>query len=98
VENKSPKLPDPRESLGKYQDFPSPKIRFSSHKIRFFFNSFPLSSMAFCFLQRLYDFPQRLFDFPQRLFTFQEIRENLFTAASIQKITIQALNFPPLAP
>ncbi len=42
----SPKLPDPRESLGKYRDFPSPKIQFSSHKIQF-------SSTAFCFLQWL---------------------------------------------
>jgi hypothetical protein len=46
VGNKSPKLPDPRESLGKYQDFPSPKIKFSSNKIRF-------SSTAFRFLQWL---------------------------------------------
>jgi hypothetical protein len=46
VGNKSPKLPDHRESLGKYQDFPSPKIQFSSHEIRF-------SSTAFCFLQQL---------------------------------------------
>jgi hypothetical protein len=46
VGNESPKLPDPRESLGKYQDFPSPKIRFSSHEIQF-------SSTAFCFLQQL---------------------------------------------
>ncbi len=47
--NESPKLPYTRESLGKYQDFPSPKIRFSSHKIRF-------SSTAFCFLQWLSTF------------------------------------------
>jgi hypothetical protein len=46
VGNKSSKSPDPRESLRKYQDFPSPKIQFSSHEIRF-------SSTAFCFLQRL---------------------------------------------
>ncbi len=46
VGNESPKLPDPRKSLGKYQDFPSPKIRFSSHKIQLF-------STAFRFLQRL---------------------------------------------
>jgi hypothetical protein len=46
-----------------------------------FFNGFPLSSMAFCFLQRLSDFPQWLS-------AFREIRENLFTAASIRKITI----------
>jgi hypothetical protein len=44
--NESPKSPDPRESLGKYQDFPSPKIQFSSHEIRF-------SSTASRFLQQL---------------------------------------------
>jgi hypothetical protein len=54
--------------------------------------------MAFRFLQQLSDFPQRLSDFPQRLSSFQEIQENLFTAASIQMITIQASYFPPLAP
>jgi hypothetical protein len=54
--------------------------------------------MAFRFLQRLSDFPQRLSDFPQQLSSFQEIQENLFTVASIQKITIRALYFPPLAP
>jgi hypothetical protein len=43
-------------------------------------------------------FPQQLSDFPQRLSTFQEIRENLSTAASTQKIAIRALYFPPLAP
>jgi hypothetical protein len=63
-----------------------------------FFNGFPLSSTAFCFLQWLSNFPQRLFDFPQRLSSFQEIQENLFTAASIQKITIRTSYFPPLAP
>jgi hypothetical protein len=67
-----------------------------------FFNGFPLSSMGrkqlSDFLQRLSDFPQRLSDFPQWLSTFQEIQEHLFTAASIQKITIRALYFPPLAP
>jgi hypothetical protein len=51
--------------------------------------------MAFCFLQQLSNFLQRLSDFPQWLSTFQE---NLFTVASIQKITIQASYFPPLAP
>jgi hypothetical protein len=63
-----------------------------------FFNGFLLSSMAFCFLQWLSNFPQRLSDFPQRLSSFREIRENLFTAASIRKITIRALYFLPLAP
>jgi hypothetical protein len=70
-----------------------------------FFNGFLLSSTAFCFLQRLSDFPQRLPNFPQRLSdfsqqlsSFREIKENLFTAASIQKITIRTLYFLPLAP
>jgi hypothetical protein len=63
-----------------------------------FFNGFPLSSTAFRFLQWFSNFPQRLSDFPQRLSSFREIQENLFTAASIQKITIQALYLPPLAP
>jgi hypothetical protein len=69
-----------------------------SQRFSAFFNGFPLSSMAFRFLQRLSDFPQGFYDFPQRLSSFQKIRENLFTAASIQKITIQALYFLPLAP
>jgi hypothetical protein len=63
-----------------------------------FFNGFLLSSMAFRFLRWLSDFPQRLSNFPQRLSSFQEIQENLFTVASIQKITIRASYFPPLAP
>jgi hypothetical protein len=54
--------------------------------------------MVFRFPQRLSDFPQRLSDFPQRLFSFREIRENQFMAASIQKITIRASYFLPLAP
>jgi hypothetical protein len=56
-----------------------------------FLNGFLLSSMDFCI-------PQRLSVFPQWLSTFREIRENLFSAASIRKIAIQALYFPPLAP
>jgi hypothetical protein len=62
-----------------------------------FFNGFPLSSTAFRFLQRISDFPQRLSDFPQWLSSFQEIHENLFTMASIRKITIRASYFLPLA-
>jgi hypothetical protein len=54
--------------------------------------------MAFRFLQWLSDFLQWLSDFPQWLSTFQEIQENLFMARSIQKITIRALYFSPLAP
>ncbi len=70
VGNESPKLPETRESHGKYQDFPRLKS----------------------------DFPRPKSNFPQRLSTFQESQENLSTAASIQKIAIQALYFPPLAP
>jgi hypothetical protein len=62
-----------------------------------FRNAFLLSAMPFCFPQRLSDFPQRLSNFPQwlsnfpqRLSAFQEIRENLSTVASIQKIAIRA--------
>jgi hypothetical protein len=89
-------LPETRESLGKYQDFPWLKSNVPCPK-----SNFPqrLSN----FRQRLtaflngFCFPQRLSNFPQRLTTFQEIQENLSTAASIQKITIQALYFLPLA-
>jgi hypothetical protein len=63
-----------------------------------FFNGFMLSSMAFHFLQWLSDLPQLFSNFPQRLSSFQKIQENLFAAASIQKITIRASYFPPLAP
>jgi hypothetical protein len=56
------------------------------------------AATAFRSLQRLSDFPQWLSDFPQRLSSFQEIQDNLFTVASIRKITIRASYFPPLAP
>jgi hypothetical protein len=97
VKNKTPKSPETRESLGKIgifillkSDFPHTKFDFLQRPSTFF-NGFPLSSMAFQFLQRLSNFPQRFS-------AFQEIRENLFTAASIQKIAIRALYFLPLAP
>jgi hypothetical protein len=101
VKNKTPKLPEPSEYLGKIGiflllnfNFPHTKFNFLQRLSDFqeilenllqrlfdFFNGFLLSSTAFRFLQRLSDFPQWLS-------AFQEIRENLFTAASIQKITI----------
>jgi hypothetical protein len=97
VKNETPKLPETIESLGKIgiflllkSDFPHTKFNFLQ-QLSAFFNGFPLSSMAFRFLQWLSDFPQRLS-------TFQEIWENQYTAASIRKITIWALYFPPLAP
>jgi hypothetical protein len=87
VKNKTPKLPETRDSFGKIgiflllkSDFPHTKFDFLQW-LSTFFNGFLLSSTAFQFLQRLSDFPQLL---P----AFREIRENLFTAASIQKITI----------
>jgi hypothetical protein len=87
VKNKTPKLPETREYLGKIgiflllnSNFPHTKFDFLQ-RLSTFFNSFPLSSTAFQFLQWFSDFPQRLSD-------FQEIQENLFTAASIRKITI----------
>ena len=105
--NESLKLPDTRESLGNIDPilrfpspisrFPSPKIQFSSHEIRFSLIGFLLSSTAFRFLQRLSNFLQWLSNFPQWLSAFREIRENLSTAISIRKITIQASYFPPLA-
>jgi hypothetical protein len=53
-----------------------------------FFNGFLFSSTAFQFSLMAFQFLQWLSNFPQRLFAFREIRENVFTAASIQKITI----------
>jgi hypothetical protein len=76
--------------LQRLSDFPQ--------RLSAFFIGFSLSSTAFQFLQRLSDFPQRLSNFPQWLSSFQEIQENLFTAASIGKITIRASYFPSLAP
>jgi hypothetical protein len=101
VKNETPKLPEPREYLGKIgiflllnSDFPHTKFDFLQRLSNFgeiqenllqqlynFFNRFSLSSTAFCFLQWLSNFPQWLS-------AFREIQENLFTAASIRKITI----------
>jgi hypothetical protein len=60
VKNETPKLPEPREYLGKIWDFPSPKLQFSSHKIQFSSTAFrfprnprKISLTAFQFLQRL---------------------------------------------
>jgi hypothetical protein len=88
-------------------DFPHTKFDFLQQLFNFreirenllqwlsdFFNGFPLSSTAFRFLQQLSDFPQMLSNFPQRLSPFQEIRENLFTAASIQKDHYLSFVFP----
>jgi hypothetical protein len=76
--------------LGNIKIFPSQNPIFLDG-FPTFFNGFLLSSTAFRFLQWLSDFPGWLS-------AFQEIRQNLSTAASIQKITIRALYFLPLTP
>jgi hypothetical protein len=87
VKNETPKLPETRESLGKIGIFLLLKSNFPHTKFNFlqrlsaFFNGFLLSSKAFQFFQWLSDFPQWLS-------AFREIKKKLFTAASIQKITI----------
>jgi hypothetical protein len=101
VGNESPileNLPEISWNPSPISRFLPPKIQFSSHEIQFSPISFLLSSTTFRFLQRLSDFPQRLSNFPQWLSSFQEIQENLFTGACIQKITIRALYFSALAP
>ncbi len=70
-ENESPKLPDTRESLGKYQDFPLLKSNFPCPTSNFpqplsdflqwlsaFLNGFPLSSTAFQFSLTAFRFPR----------------------------------------
>jgi hypothetical protein len=64
-------LPETRESLGKYQDFPRLKSNFPCPKTNFpqwlsgfcqrlsaFLNSFPLSSTAFLFSSTAFHFPR----------------------------------------
>ncbi len=63
-----------------------------------FLNGFPTLSTAFLLSSTAFRFLQWLSDFPQWLSAFQEIWENLSTVASIQKITIWASYFLPLAP
>jgi hypothetical protein len=76
-----------KESLGNIGIFLLPKPNFPHTKFDFhnplsaFFNDFLIFSTAFCFLQWLSDLPQWLS-------AFQEIQEKLFTARSMQKITI----------
>ncbi len=78
------KMPDPRESLGKYWDFPSPKIRFFSHEIQF-------SWTAFCFLQWLSaffnGFPIFLNGFPIFLngFPLSEKSEKIYLRRQVYK-------------
>jgi hypothetical protein len=101
VKNKTPKLPEPREFLGKIGIFLLLNSNFPHTKFDFLHWLSDFQEIRENLLQRFSDFfnhfllsstafsfLQRLSDFPQRLSAFQEIRENLFTAASIQKITI----------
>jgi hypothetical protein len=68
-------MPNTRESLGKYQDFPFLKSNFPQQLSNFlqwlsaFFNGFPLSSTAFHFLRWLSAFFNG-FPFLQRLSAF----------------------------
>jgi hypothetical protein len=95
VKNETPKLPEPRKYLGKIGIFLLLNSNFPHTKFSIFFNGFPISKKSkkiffngFPFSSTAFRFLQRLSSFPQWLSAFQEIRENLFTAASIQKITI----------
>jgi hypothetical protein len=74
VKNETPKLPEPREYLGKIGIF----LHLNSN--------FPHTK--FDFLQRLSDYQEIQENILQQLSDFREIQENLFTVASIQKITI----------
>ncbi len=71
VAKRVPKLPETRESLGKYQDFPLPKSNFPCPKSDFlqrfsnfcqrlsaFLNGFLLSSTAFQFSSMAFHFPR----------------------------------------
>jgi hypothetical protein len=101
VKNETPKLPEPREYLGKIGiflllnfDFPHTKFDFLQPLSDYQEIRENLLQWLSNFFNRFplsstaFHFLQRLFNFPQRLSAFQEIQENLFTAASIQKITI----------
>jgi hypothetical protein len=96
VKNKAPKLPEPREYLGKIGIFLLLNSNFPHRKFDFLqrLSNFReirenllqwLSNFFNGFLLSLmaFRFLQRLYDFPPRLSAFREIQENLFTAASI---------------
>jgi hypothetical protein len=101
VKNETPKLPEPREYLGKIGIFLLLNSDFPHTKFDFLQRLSDFREIRENLLQRLsnfftgfplssmaFRFLQQLSDFSQRLSAFQEIQENLFTAASIQKITI----------
>jgi hypothetical protein len=106
VKNKTPKLQETREYLGKIRiflllnsDFPHTKFNFLQR-----LSDFPeiqenllqwLSDFfnGFLLSSTAFRFLQRVSDFPQLLSTFREIRKNLSMAASIQKIAFQASYF-----
>jgi hypothetical protein len=89
-------LPEIRESLGKYRDFPCPKSNFPCPESNFpqrlsnlcqwlsvFLNGFLLSSTAFQFSSMAFHFPRNP-------------RKSIY-GGKYPKIAIQALYFPPLA-
>jgi hypothetical protein len=101
VKNETPKLPEPREYLGKIRIFLLLNSNFPHTKFDFFQRLSNFREIQKNLLRWLSDFfngfplssmashfLQQLSNFPQRLPAFQEIQENLFTAASIRKITI----------
>jgi hypothetical protein len=66
VKNKTPKLPETREYLGKIgiflllnSDFPHTKFDFLQ-RLSAFFNGFPISSTAFRFSSTAFRFPRNL--------------------------------------
>jgi hypothetical protein len=106
VKNKTPKLPETQEYLGKIRIFLLLNSNFPHTKFNFLQRLSNFQEIQENLLQRLSDFfnsfllsstafrfLQRLSDFPQRLSTFQEFRENLSTVANIQKIAIRASYF-----
>jgi hypothetical protein len=106
VKNKTPKLPETQEYLGKIGNFFLLNSNFPHTKFNFLQRLSDFQEIQENLLQRLsnfcngfslsttaFCFLQRLSNFSQRLSTFQEIRENLSMAASIQKIAIQASYF-----
>ncbi len=83
--------------LGNIEIFPAWNPIFLAQN-PIFLNGFPTFVNGFLLSWMAFRFPQWLSNFPQQLSTFRKIQENLSTAASIQKIAVQALCFLPLTP
>jgi hypothetical protein len=83
-------LPETRELLGKYRDFPRLKSNFPCVKFDFplwlsaFLNGFPLSSTAFQFSSTAFHFPRNL-------------RKSIY-GGKYPKDRYSSFYFPPLAP